>query len=197
MIDRRHPYRAALDHLGQRLVVELDPVLDRVGAGAHGVLHARRAVRMDGHFPSGGVRRVDDRLHLVEGQRLRCLDAVEAAARGVDLDPVGSRLHACVHLGAHRVRRRPGAAPGRNAAPGDEHPRADERARGDAVAHQDVGSARRAEIADRRHAGLERPLRVFCGDVRRFFRSAPFAWTRAAWFPTRGPRNRSRGCGDR
>ena len=36
-----------LHHLRDRLVVQIDAVLDRVGAGAHGIPHAGRPVRVD------------------------------------------------------------------------------------------------------------------------------------------------------
>ena len=40
VIDGRHPHRAALHHLRERLVVDIGAVLDRVGAGADRVAHA-------------------------------------------------------------------------------------------------------------------------------------------------------------
>ena len=50
VIDRRHPHRAALHHLRDRLVVHIDAVLDRIRAGAHRVA-ARRTARTSGSRP--------------------------------------------------------------------------------------------------------------------------------------------------
>ena len=41
VIDRRHPDGTPFHHFRQRLIVELDAVLDRIGSCPHGVLHAR------------------------------------------------------------------------------------------------------------------------------------------------------------
>ena len=157
-------------------------MLDGIGAGADGVLHARRPAEWIATF-SGRVRRLHDRLHLLEGERLRRLDAVEAAARRVDLDPVGSGLHARVDLACDRVRRRAAAAACRDAAACNEHTRADQRAGGDAVTHEDVGAASGAKVANRRDAGFQRLPRVLGGGIGRFFRRAP-----PALLQRRGPR---------
>ena len=77
-------------HVGDRLVVQIDAVLDRIGAGAHGVFHAGGPIGMDRDRMILRVRGIDGRLHLFERQRLRRVDALIAAARAVDLDPVGA-----------------------------------------------------------------------------------------------------------
>ena len=62
VIDGRYPHRAPLDHLRQGLVIELDAVLDGIGASAHRILHTGRAVGVNRHPAPAGVRRVDNRL---------------------------------------------------------------------------------------------------------------------------------------
>ena len=66
VIDRRDVERPATRHLGERRVVEIDRVLERVRAGAHGVASALRAVRMNRDALAERVRGVDGRLHLLE-----------------------------------------------------------------------------------------------------------------------------------
>ena len=51
----------------------------------------------------------------------------------------------------------------------------DHRAHRDEVAHREIGFVRRAEIADRRDAGLERAARVVLGEEHRDRRPAPLA----------------------
>ena len=68
---------------------------------------------------------------------------------------------------------------------GDEHPRSDPSGLVDRVAQRDVGVVRRAEIAHRRHARLERVQRVGSRELRR---SAPACARRLA--PRIGARRR-------
>ena len=60
-------------------------MLDGIGASAHRILHTGRAVGVHRDPASAGVRRVDNRLDLVERERLRRVHAVEAAAGRVTL----------------------------------------------------------------------------------------------------------------
>ncbi len=115
VIDRRHPHRAAAHHLRERVVIQIDAVLDRVGAGTHGVANARGAVRVNRHWPPGRVRRLDNGLHLVERDGLRRLHALEASARPIHLHPVGRRLQTLGRRRAHGVRAGRAAAARRDA----------------------------------------------------------------------------------
>ena len=134
------------------------------------------AVGMDRDLVPERVRGVDDRLHLVERHRLRGVDAVEAAARAVDLDPVGAGLDPILGVLRHRLGiGRPAPARAEMPWPATNIRGPDHRAHGDEIAHREVGLARRAEIADRRHAGLERPPRVVLREKDRDRRPAALA----------------------
>ena len=80
VIDRRHPDRAALHHLSNRLVVQFDAVFYRVRTGANSVFHAGGAVGMDCDLAAFGVRGVDDGLELIEENGLGRVHALVAAA---------------------------------------------------------------------------------------------------------------------
>jgi len=118
-----------------------------------------------------GVRRVDRRLHFLERQRLRGVDALVAAARAVDLDPIGAGIDAragelaVVGFGRVAARRRESLA-------GDEHPWPDHLAGVDQIAHRVVDLAGRSEIANRGDAGLQRPPCVLGGEDGRHPRRA-------------------------
>jgi len=80
VVDRRDVHRSATRHLGERRVVEVDRVLDRIRAGARGVASALRSVRVNRDQLPQRVRRVDRGFHLIVAERLVAGD-VGAAAR--------------------------------------------------------------------------------------------------------------------
>lgn len=63
----RHEVRPALGYHGNRLVVDVEAVLDRVDAGPDRVLHALRGVRVAGHALANGVGLVHERVELLVG----------------------------------------------------------------------------------------------------------------------------------
>src|SRR2546422_9645915 len=66
-------------------------MFERIGAGAHRVAGAARAIRVDGDFLAVRVRHVHRGLHLVEREGLIGVDVVEAANRSEHLDDVRAR----------------------------------------------------------------------------------------------------------
>ena len=165
MIDRRHPDDTAARHLSQRVVIKIDAVFDRVGARAHGVLDAGRAVGVDRHLLLLSVRSVHDRFHLIETERLGRVDVIEAADRAVDLDAVDTGLDVIVYVLPQRLEVDRRARPRREAGSRDEHARSGHRAQVDQIAHREIHVVRRAEIAHGRDAGVERALRVVLRQV--------------------------------
>ena len=103
VVDRGNVVRATRRHLGERRVVEVDRMLDRLRAGAHRVASTLRAVGMNRDALAGRVRSVNRRLHLVEGECLVTGDVGAAPGRAVDLDPIGAgvdlRLHGNGNVG--------------------------------------------------------------------------------------------------
>ncbi len=180
VIDGRHPHEATRHHVGQRLVVHVGAVLDRVRARADRVSHSAGAVGVYRHFFAQAVGGLDNRSHLVERDRLRAVHVLESAARSKDLDPVGPRLDPILDELAHRVRIGLRALACREARARSDDARAHHRARSRQLAHGEVGICRRIEIAHRGHAGLERPPRVVLREVNRDRGQSPLpARTRA------------------
>ena len=105
------------------------------------------------------VRGIDGGLHFIERERLRRVDALVAAARAVDLDPIRSGGHARLCLLAI-IGSGPACARGGDALARDEHSWPDHLAHVDQIAHRVVDLVRGAEIAHRRHAGFECAPRV-------------------------------------
>ena len=135
-------------------------MLNRIGAGTRGVADARRPVGMDRDRAIAGVGRIDRGLHLLKRHRLRRLDALKAAARSENLDPVGPRRDARLGLLAEAVGVGRAAASGRKPLAGDEHSRPDHPAHVDEIPHGVVDLVRGAEIAYGCHPRLQRPPRV-------------------------------------
>ena len=104
MIDGRHPDDAAPDHLGYRLVVQVGAVLDRIGPRAHGVSDAGGAVGMNRHLFAGAC--AASTIAFISSNVTVCVvvDALEAAARSVNLDPVRAGLDPLLGGFAHRSR---------------------------------------------------------------------------------------------
>ena len=167
---------ARLGHL-QALGIDEAAVLHRVHAGADRHLDRLGAVRVRRHLLAPAVRLVDDRVHL----RLRVLRrahrslVAEHAGAGHELDHVGTALDVFAHARAHRidavghtagaaegdVRREAGAVVGMAAGGadrhgGDQHARAGNLAAVDRVTQRHVEIARRADVAHRGEAGIER-----------------------------------------
>src|SRR5262245_26260444 len=90
MIYRWHVESPAPRHLGDRLVIHVGRVLDRIGPGPHGVTRAARPVRMNRYSPAYAVRGVNRRLHLLEAESLIAGNILEASAGSVHLDPIGA-----------------------------------------------------------------------------------------------------------
>ena len=70
VIDRRDVEDPVAGHARERRVVEVDRVLERRRAGAHGVAAAVGPVRVNRDALAEGFRRVDRGLHLLVGERL-------------------------------------------------------------------------------------------------------------------------------
>ena len=89
----RHEPRPPLEHQLDRLVIEVDPVVDRADSGPDGVLDPVGALGVghDEHPCCGGL--LDERLELGRAEMglARVVTRREHAARGRDLDDVGAR----------------------------------------------------------------------------------------------------------
>ena len=139
-------------------------MLDRVGAGTHRVLDARRTVGVDRDLVVLRVRGVDDRFHRLERHGLRRVDALVAAARAEDLDPVRPGRDPRLGLLAERLGLHGAAARGGEPLPGDEHARSDHPAHRNQIAHRVVDFVLRAKVANGGDAGLERAPRIVGGE---------------------------------
>src|SRR5437588_12713532 len=117
---------------------------------------------MNRHATSLRMRRVDDGLHRLEGNGLRRLDALEAAARTEDFHPVRSGGETRFGLLSKRARIGWTAASGGQSLAGDEHPRSNHLPHVDQVAHGVIDFVAGAYIANRCHAVPERTTCVLC-----------------------------------
>ena len=125
------------------------------------------------------MRGIDGRLHLLKSESLSLSHIVETAGRSVHLYPIRSGRDDLPHrvndgigsIGHDADRRRwRSTASDSDSKAGDEHAGADHLTHVYQIAHRQICPVRRVEISNRRHARLERPLRVFlrkkCRDCR-------------------------------
>ena len=177
---RRAEPRPLAHHLGNRRVVEIQPVLDRVAAAVESPVQPDPAVGMAGDLAAPAVGLVDDGLELLDGQRgLR--DEVSGSVdprtvRHVDLEPVGAvgellarglarldrpvdQLGALGHVELRGVSLQRIAARGRDRSRDHEHPRPRDVAPLDRLLDADiaVAGALGLDVADGREALIERP----------------------------------------
>jgi hypothetical protein len=130
---------------------------------------------VDCHLVLQAVRGVDDGFHFVEADGLRRVDAVEAPARAIDLDPIGSGFHAILDRLTPRIGVLRLPLTGRESLSRDEHPWADHRAHADQVAHRVVSVVRGTQVTNRRDSGFERSTGVLLREEDRDRRAAALA----------------------
>jgi hypothetical protein len=104
---RGHEPGAALEHQGDRLVVEVDAVLDRADARPHRVLDAVGGLGVGHDVEPGRRRLLDQHLELFQAEVRGVGPAArrEHAPRGRHLDDVGPVADHLAHLAAHLVGR--------------------------------------------------------------------------------------------
>ena len=169
VIDRRNVVNFPLDHLRNGLIVHVRRMFERIGARPNGIACARRPVRMNRDFLSERMSGVHRSLHLLECERLKLSHIVETTGRSEDLHPIGPgrddlphRVNDRIHSIGHDAdgRRWRGAASDPDPEARDEHARTDHPAHVYQLAHRQVRPVRSVEISNRRHARLERLLRI-------------------------------------
>ena len=189
VVDGRDVHGATPRHFREGVVVEIDGVLHRFGAGQHRVASRDRAVGVNRDPLAERVGLVDHRLELLECEGRGPAQIVGAAGRTKHLHEVGAPLDLLPgHPGDGF-----GAVTGRPAellvrlhhqpAARHEHPGTGEMTLGDQVAEIATGSIGGIEIANRGHARLQGPGQVLLGQHQQR-RSRPLV----ELGPRRGPR---------